>query len=330
MSPPILQLDHLHVEFRLRRRRLLHAVRDVSLRIEPGETYGLVGESGSGKTTTGRAVLGLVRPSHGSIRVDGVELPDHQTLAHRRVVQAVFQDPYSSLNPRRTVGDVLAELVTRFDGRTGVAATRAVAELLERVGLPAEHAARHPHDLSGGQRQRVAIARALVPDPRLIICDEALSALDTSTQQRILGLLAELQAESGVAFLFIAHDLAVVRRFAHRVGVMYLGELVEEGPTERVYSSPGHPYTRSLLAAAPVPDPARQAERRAQRRRLHIVGEPPSPLDPPAGCAFHPRCPDVLDRCRHEPPATHDVEGGGHARCHLLDVAAPSPSRSAR
>ncbi|WP_166351412.1 ATP-binding cassette domain-containing protein [Phytoactinopolyspora limicola] len=276
---PLLRVDRLHVDYEVGRaiggwppgrRRTRVAVRDVSFEIASGETFGLVGESGSGKSTTGRAILRLVTPAAGAIAFDGREittLGKNTPMWYRRAVQVVFQDPLASLNPRHLVGNIVEQAVGQRSDAPGRAGRRRRArELLDQVGLAGRHAERFPYELSGGQQQRVAIARALAVDPRLIICDEAVSALDVSTQGQIVNLLGDLQRELGLSLLFISHDLAVVRHLSHRVGVLRLGELVESGPADQVYNEPRHPYTRSLLDSVLVPDPVAQRERRLARR----------------------------------------------------------------
>ncbi|NKY58364.1 ATP-binding cassette domain-containing protein [Nocardia flavorosea] len=273
---PLLEVTDLRVEFPGRgfRPRPVEVLHAVSLTVAAGETLGLVGESGSGKTTIGRAVLGLVRPSGGSIRFDGSDITSLGGAARRalaRDLQVVFQDPYGSLNPSLTIGDILSEpLVVQG---TGPAAARArIAELLDQVGLPADSAARLPREFSGGQRQRIAIARALAPEPKLIVCDEPVSALDLSTQARVLDLLVDIQRNTGVAYLFISHDLAVIRHISHRVTVLYRGDIVETGAGATVTGNPTHPYTQRLFLAAPVTDPVEQRRRREERRRLADIG----------------------------------------------------------
>ena len=272
MTTPLLDVSELRVSypgqgFRARPHEVLHGV---SLSVRAGETLGLVGESGSGKTTIGRAVLGLVEPSGGRILFqdrDITRVPARVRRSLARDIQVVFQDPYTSLNPSLTIGDILSEPLVVRGASAGDARAR-VRELLDQVGLPADTAARLPREFSGGQRQRVAIARALAPRPRLIVCDEPVSALDLSTQTRVLDLFVDIQRRTGVAYLFVSHDLAVIRHVSHRVAVLYRGDVVETGPADRVTASPEHPYTRDLLLAAPVADPARQRERREERRRL--------------------------------------------------------------
>ncbi len=322
-----LNVENLHVEFAGRRqifgkaRPPVKAVNGVSFDIKPGKTFGLVGESGSGKSTIARSILRLVPATAGSIRVQGDEvtaMDANREKQYRSQVQVVFQDPYSSLNPSHIVGEIVGELVTQHRGiRAGKERDEMVGDLLEKVGLGRHFLERFPYELSGGQRQRVAIARALSVDPQMIICDEATSALDVSIQSQVINLLEEIQEETGVSYLFIAHDLAVVRHISHDIGVMYLGYLVETGPAERVYESAAHPYSVMLHAAEPIPDPERQAARSEVRRKYHIDAEPPSPANLPPGCPFTNRCALVMDICHDSMPDPTPVEGGGTVRCHL-------------
>jgi peptide/nickel transport system ATP-binding protein len=320
VTAPLLEIEDLHVTFGspgLRGRgRVLRAVNGVSLQIGRGQTVGLVGESGSGKSTLGRAVLRLVPVSGGRVTLDGRDitaLRGRELRAARRQMQMVFQDPYSSLDPSSVIGDSIAEPLREHDGLSRSAAGVRVRELLEVVGLPAGHADRYPHEFSGGQRQRIAIARAVALNPSLVVCDEAVSALDVSTQNQVINLLEDLRTQFGLSYLFIAHDLAVVRHIAHEVAVMYLGHLVETGPTDRVYDAPAHPYTQALLSAIPASHPRRAGT----GKRAALSGDLPDPANPPRGCAFVTRCPSALDICREVAPATTPVEGGGAVACHL-------------
>jgi peptide/nickel transport system ATP-binding protein len=313
---PLLQVEDLRTHFRLGgwlgRPRWVRAVDGVSLAIGRQETLGLVGESGSGKTTFGRTLLRLVEPTAGRILLDGrdvTRLPQRRFRPLRRRIQIVFQNPYASLNPRRTVGQIIRQprALHRLPGDHDAA----VADLLARVGLPREAAGRYPHEFSGGQRQRIAIARALAVRPDLVVADEITSGLDVGVKLRVLTLLRELQAELRVAYLFISHDLSVVRQVADRVAVMYLGQVVEEAPTGTLFEAPRHPYTRILQASVPAPDP------RVAWRPPALPGEPPSPVDVPGGCRFHPRCPIAVAACRAETPALRAVGPGHRVACHL-------------
>jgi oligopeptide transport system ATP-binding protein len=296
---------------------LVRAIDGVSFTLNRGETLGLVGESGCGKTTTGRCILQLEKPTSGSILFEGVELttlPAEELRAVRPRMQVIFQDPYSSLNPRMPIGDILAEplKVHKVISDAGKRRER-VQELLAQVGLLPRHAERFPHQLSGGQRQRVGVARALAMNPSLIVCDEAVSALDVSIQAQFINLLEDLQARLGLTYLFIAHDLSVVRHISDRIAVMYLGKIVELADRKALYEDPLHPYTKALLSAVPIPDPALEAT----RERTVLRGEVPSPLNPPSGCVFHPRCPIAVDRCSAEIPPLREIKPGHWAACHL-------------
>ena len=322
-GPPLLEVRNLVKHFHVGgglfggKAGLVRAVDGVSFSLHRGQTLGLVGESGCGKTTTGRCILQLERPTSGEIVFEGhdlAKLDDAELRPFRRRIQVIFQDPYSSLNPRMTIGQILAEPLAVH----GIVPERAkrearVRELLGHVGLLPQHAHRYPHQLSGGQRQRVGIARALAMEPALIVCDEPVSALDVSIQAQIINLLEDLQREFGLTYLFVAHDLSVVRHISDRVAVMYLGKIVELANRQSLYEDPLHPYTRALLSAVPIPDP----ELEAHREHTVLRGEVPSPLNPPSGCVFHPRCPITVDRCRSEVPPLREIKPGHWAACLL-------------
>jgi len=319
-EPPVLRARGLSRNFALGDKRLIRAVDDVSFEIAAGETLALVGESGCGKSTTGRMLLRLIEPSAGQIFFDDTEITQLSASAMRRMrrhVQMVFQDPFGSLSPRRSVGDSIAEPL-EVHGLLHTAGERRarVAELLQQVGLAPEHAGRYPREFSGGQRQRIGIARALALQPRLIIADEPVSALDVSVQAQVVNLLQDLQEQTRISYLFIAHDLAVVRHIADRVAVMYLGRIVEIGSRDAVYNTPHHPYTQALLSAVPEPDPD------VPSARIILPGEVPSATAVPPGCAFHTRCPIAQPRCRVERPAMVQMPAGQTVACHF---AAPFP-----
>ncbi len=319
---PLLEVTDLVVHFPIKSGILVdrevatvHAVDSVRLTLHEGETLGLVGESGCGKSTLCRAILQLVSPTSGSVRFAGDELVgrsrrDLRPL--RRELQMIFQDPFASLNPRKRVGQIIGDPIELHGLARGAELKRRVLELLERVGLQAEHYNRFPHEFSGGQRQRIGIARALALQPKLIIADEPVSALDVSVQAQIINLLEELQDEFGLSYLFVAHDLGVVRHVSDRVAVMYLGKIVETSASDALYRNPLHPYTNALLSAVPIPDPRRNSE----RERITLEGDVPSPIDPPPGCRFHTRCASATDVCRTEEPALAELAPGHFAACH--------------
>ena len=296
----------------------VRAVDGVSLDIQAGETLCLVGESGCGKSTVGKTILRLQEPTAGQIWLGGTEvttLSEEQMRAHRRQVQMVFQDPYSSLNPRMRVGQIIAEPLENFDIAHGAEKDRQVLALLDKVGLRQDAVERFPFEFSGGQRQRLGIARALALNPRLIVADEPVSALDVSVQAQVLNLLMDLQEEFGLSYLFVSHDLAVVEHIGHRIAVMYLGRIVELAPRERIFAQPQHPYTEALMAAAPIAAP------KARSARLVIEGDVPSPINPPPGCHFHTRCPHAEARCRVDAPPLQEIAPGHVVACHLRQPA---------
>ena len=334
-SNVLLRVEHLCKEFAVdtgfiakhsKNARSVHAVNDVSFEIKKGETFGLVGESGCGKSTTGRCIMRLTEPTSGHVYFEGKDVAgmNKKELKNlRRDMQFVFQDPYASLNPRMTIGEIISEpliihnLMPDKNERIDF-----VRELLDTVGLNPEHINRYPHEFSGGQRQRVGIARAFALRPKLIICDEPVSALDVSIQAQVLNLLSDLQQEFGTAYLFIAHDLSVVQHISDRVAVMYLGNMMEYSDWKSLYAEPCHPYTQSLLSAVPIPDPDIQAS----RNRIILRGDPPSPIDPPSGCPFHTRCPIAQAECSQKKPELREVKPGHFCACHY---AAPNPIKGA-
>ena len=292
----------------------VHAVDGVSFTLDRGETLSVVGESGCGKSTVGRTVLSLTPPTSGEVWLDGTridQLPASELRPLRRRMQVVFQDPFSSLNPRMRVRDIIAEPLRNFGLAQGAALDDRVAKLMDTVRLPRDAMRRYPHEFSGGQRQRIGIARALAPGADIIVCDEAVSALDVSVKAQIVNLLADLQEELGLALLFISHDLAIVEHLTHRVAVMYLGRIVEMADRDTLFAAPAHPYTRARLSAVPLPDPA------ARRQRIILKGDVPSPIDRPSGCHFHTRCPYVFDRCRTDDPTLTSRGPTQQAACHL-------------
>jgi peptide/nickel transport system ATP-binding protein len=326
MSAPLLEVNDLKKHFHVgsgwfgTNRACVSAVDGVSFNIDRGETLALVGESGCGKSTVGRCILRLFDITAGQVNLDGRRIDNMSsgTLRPlRRRMQVVFQDPFSSLNPRMRVKELLAEPIRNFRLARSAGELRAqIDALLDKVRLPREAANRWPHEFSGGQRQRIAIARALAAEPELIVCDEAVSALDVSVKAQIINLLQDLQRELGLAILFISHDLAIVEHMTHRVAVMYLGKIVEVGRKRQIFAAPKHPYTEALLSAVPVPEPG------ASRRRIILKDDIPSPINPPKGCRFHTRCPYVFDRCRTEEPLLRPIEAGHLAACHLNDQPA--------
>ncbi len=303
-ATPILEARHLVQHYKVAGRRKVQAVDGVSFALHAGETVALVGESGCGKSTAGKAILRLIEPSGGSVKLAGTEITTLSATAmhaQRRDMQAIFQDPFASLNPKMTAATLVGEPFVNYGLYSRAERAERVAALFARVGLRPDHMPRYPHEFSGGQRQRLGIARALALAPKLVIGDEPVSALDVSVQAQVINLMVGLQDELGIAYLFIAHDLAVVRHISHRIAVMYLGRIVELAPAGQVFGAPAHPYTRMLLASVPVAGAVRGA-----RRRVVLRGEPPSPMAPPPGCHFHPRCPDAVERCRVE---SHSVLG---------------------
>lgn len=326
MSDKLLQVEHLKQYFPAggmgKNRKFVKAVDDVSFFVNKGETLGLVGESGCGKTTTGRSILRLYEPTGGKITFDGNVILDVENkvkvdmLPYRQKMQMVFQDPYASLDPRMTVGDIVGEAIDIHK----LAANKKerhdrIISMLEKVGLNSEHANRYPHEFSGGQRQRVGIARALAVNPQFIVCDEPISALDVSIQAQVVNMFEELQEQMGLTYLFIAHDLSVVRHISHRIGVMYLGTMVELAESYELNRHPLHPYTKTLLSAVPVPDP--QVSR--SRQRIVLEGDIPSPMNPPSGCRFHTRCPYATEKCKQVVPTFKEYEKGHWVACHLLE-----------
>ena len=321
VEEPLVQARNVEMTFDLKSRRgkptRLHVLRDMSLDVERGETLGLVGESGSGKSTAGRLLVGLHAPTGGTVKLFGKLITGPERAVNLAVVrtrtQFVFQDPQAALNPRMRVGDSIAEPIDVVGAHTRQDRNDRVRELLAMVGLPRDAADRYPHEFSGGQRQRIVIARALALEPGFVVCDEPVSALDVSMQAQVVNLLMDLQARFGIGYLFIAHDLAVVRAIAHRVAVIYAGAIVEIAPKEALYAEPQHPYTRALLDAVPRPDPSRT-------RRSPIGGEVPSLIDPPPGCRFHTRCPHVMQQCRTAEPSLRETAPGRLTACHLYQT----------
>jgi oligopeptide transport system ATP-binding protein len=327
---PLLEVVDLTKHFRtgnglFDKREVVHAVDGVSFEVQEGETLGLVGESGCGKSTLGRCIVRLHEPTSGTIVFDGEDITaarGRRLRELRRDIQIVFQDPYASLNPRRRLGQIVGAPLRAHGMGSSAEIRERVQELLQLVGLSPEHINRYPHEFSGGQRQRIGVARALSVNPRLVVCDEPVSALDVSIQAQVINLLDDLQDDLGLTYLFIAHDLAVVRHVSDRIAVMYLGKLVELAAAEELYRAPVHPYTEALLSAVPVPDP------RAARERIALTGDVPSPVSPPSGCRFHPRCRYATEICSREEPPLREHAGGGLAACHHPLDAVPAETGS--
>ncbi|MCH5584627.1 ATP-binding cassette domain-containing protein [Shimazuella sp. AN120528] len=322
MTKPILEVKNLEKTFQIDRNRVLKAVDGISFEVFPGETFGLVGESGCGKSTAGRTIINLYDASNGEVLFDGKNvhrLKGKNQKKFRREMQMIFQDPYASLNPRKTVMDIIAEGLDIHEIANGRSREEVVYELLETVGLNKSHATRYPHEFSGGQRQRIGIARALAMEPKFIIADEPISALDVSVQAQVVNLMRKLQKEKGLTYLFIAHDLSMVKYISDRVGVMYLGRMAELADSEELYDDPLHPYTQGLLSTAPIPDPV-QAR---QREKIRIKGELPSPLDPPSGCRFRTRCPHAMAVCAQVDPLWVEAKPNHWVACHLYPKSNP-------
>jgi oligopeptide transport system ATP-binding protein len=313
---PLLEVKNLKKHFQVGRGRILKAVDNVSFSIKRGEVLGLVGESGCGKSTTGRTIIGLWKATGGQVIFDGKDvtnLKGHEAKEFTKKMQMIFQDPYASLNPRMTVGDIIGEALDIHNLATGKERMERIYSLLELVGLNREHASRFPREFSGGQRQRIGIARAMAVEPDFIIADEPISALDVSIQAQVVNLMEELKETKGLTYLFIAHDLSMVKHISDRVGVMYLGKLAELAPSNELYRNPMHPYTEALLSAIPIPDPKIEHS----RQRIVLQGDVPSPVNPPPGCRFKTRCPKAMDVCHEVDPEFKEVQPGHYVACHL-------------
>ena len=322
MAKPLIEVRNLKMYFPVgssllaSHRKTLKAVDDVSFDLYPGETFGLVGESGCGKTTVGRTLVRLYKPTAGQIIFDGTDIArmdEHTVLPYRKKMQMIFQDPYASLNPRMTVSSIIGEPM-RLQGVKQEEISARVSELIEQVGLKKDHLNRYPHEFSGGQRQRIGIARALAMRPEFIVCDEPISALDVSIQAQVINMLEELQEQMGITYLFVSHDLSMVRHISHRVGVMYLGQMVELATVEELYSNMQHPYTQALMSAVPLADP----DLAAQSRRIVLQGDVPQPIDPPSGCPFRTRCRYAEKRCAETRPQLRDIGNGHLLACHVM------------
>ena len=322
MAKPLIEVRNLKMYFPVgssllaSHRKTLKAVDDVSFDLYPGETFGLVGESGCGKTTVGRTLVRLYKPTAGQIIFDGTDIAnmdEHTVLPYRKKMQMIFQDPYASLNPRMTVSSIIGEPM-RLQGVKPEDISARVSELIEQVGLKKDHLNRYPHEFSGGQRQRIGIARALAMHPEFIVCDEPISALDVSIQAQVINMLEELQEQMGITYLFVSHDLSMVRHISHRVGVMYLGQMVELATVEELYSNMQHPYTQALMSAVPLADP----DLAAQSRRIVLQGDVPQPIDPPSGCPFRTRCRYAEKRCAETRPQLRDIGNGHLLACHVM------------
>ena len=322
MAKPLIEVRNLKMYFPVgstllsSHRKILKAVDDVSFDLYPGETFGLVGESGCGKTTVGRTLVRLYKPTAGQIIFDGTDIArmdEHTVLPYRKKMQMIFQDPYASLNPRMTVSSIIGEPM-RLQGVKQEEISARVSELIEQVGLKKDHLNRYPHEFSGGQRQRIGIARALAMHPEFIVCDEPISALDVSIQAQVINMLEELQEQMGITYLFVSHDLSMVRHISHRVGVMYLGQMVELATVEELYSNMQHPYKQALMSAVPLADP----DLAAQSRRIVLQGDVPQPIDPPSGCPFRTRCRYAEKRCAETRPELRDIGNGHLLACHVM------------
>ena len=317
MSDALLQVEGMKKYFKIKKDQTVKSVDDISIEIKKGETFGLVGESGSGKSTLGKTIVGLQSPTAGKIIYNGIDvetLDKKSKINVNREMQIIFQDPYASLNPRMRVGDIIAEGIDAHNLAKGKDRQNRIFELLDKVGLRPEHARRYPHEFSGGQRQRIGIARALAVNPKFIVADEPISALDVSIQAQVINLMEDLKEKEGLTYLFIAHDLGMVKHISDRIGVMYLGRMMEQASSYDLFSEPLHPYTQALLSAIPVANP-----KAAKRERIVLAGDPPSPVNPPSGCRFRTRCPHAMSICAGEVPAWKEVKPNHWTACHLYN-----------